>query len=186
MRFFNYAIIVLCLFCFSTVFAEESSSEIISTLDLLVDDENISHTNQNEQNLLHLAVWSKDMAVIRYIADRAPSLITGRDEDGDTPFLYSCIIGDMEIMEFLLSTKQVDINESNNKKNTCLHFLADNLHLSLIPTMVEKGADPSLQDVGGELPSHILLMNLQKRGMFNFLAPEPERVESVLNSLERA
>ncbi|MDE0151622.1 MAG: hypothetical protein OXK80_03880 [Bdellovibrionales bacterium] len=56
MKIFNY--LILCLFYFSSaVFAVEDSSEIISTLDLLVDDESILHTNQMEQNLLHLAVW---------------------------------------------------------------------------------------------------------------------------------
>lgn len=91
----------------------------------------------------------------------------------------------MEIAELLLSTEQVDINESNNDGFTCLHFLADNLHLNMIPSIVAKGADPSLPDEDGDLPAHVLLRNLQMKGMFHFSAPEPEEVESAFNSLNR-
>jgi len=171
--------IILCLFCFSSYVL--ASDEFAETLDLLVDDEIILHTNQKGQNLLHFAVWSRDMATVRFIVEKAPALVRGRDVDGDTPFLYSCMVGSIEIAEFLLSTKQVDINESNNNKATCLHFLANGLHLDIIPSMVEKGADPSLSDGDGDLPAHILLMKLQSRGLFQFY--DPEAIDSARKSL---
>lgn len=162
------------------------SDELFMTLNALIDDENILHTNEKKQNLMHLAVWLQEMPLVRYLVERAPSLIQGRDEDGDTPFLYACMIGNMELMNYFLSFKKpvVDINEANSKKRTCLHFLADKLHLNEIQAIREKGADPNKPDADGNLPAHILLMRLQNIGiMNNFMNPDSDEINSALRSL---
>ena len=178
--------IILLLLCWASVMARavEDSNEVTIALDALINDEVILHTNQREQNLLHLAVLAEDMTAVRYLANKAPSLIQGRDEDGDTPFLYSCISGNMEVAEFLLSKEGfVDINESNNNEFTCLHFLAVGLHLTHIPVMVEKGADPTLPDLDGDLPVHMLLIGLQMGEINSFMdTTEVEAALGVLNN----
>lgn len=184
MKTFNQAIILFLLFCFSlNVLGVDYSSEVVQVLDSLVDDESILHTNQQKHNLLHLAVITEDMDTIQYLSDKAPSLVKGRDEDGDTPFLYSCMVGNMEIADFLLSKDGVDIDESNNNKETCLHFLAFRLHLDHIRTMRAKGADPSIPDVDGDLPAHILLMRLQLAGILSGSVIDPDDIEAALESL---
>ena len=186
MKTFNQAIILLLLFCFSiAVWGEfiEDSNTVLQTLDQLVDDEGILYINQQEQNLLHLAVWTKDLAIVQYIYNKEPSLLKGKDEDGDSPFLYSCIIGNEEISNFFLE-KGADIDETNNSLYTCLHYSVNNMHLSHVQAMCAKGADPTKQDENGDTPAHKLLENLEDIGRFLYdTIVEPDKIEQTMNAL---
>ncbi len=186
MKVFN-KLIIACVLCFSAVFAsaqlaQKDFSKIISALDtLLTDDSDSLIKNRKKENLLHLAVWVEDMETIQWLVDKAPILLKGRDKDGDTPFLLSCLRGNMEIAHFFLSYEEfVDINETNKKKTSCLHYLASHLHLKGITSMVQKGADPALKDQDGDTPAHILLIRLQQIADYS---RTPEDIGAVLDSL---
>ena len=48
---------------------------------------------------------------------------------GDTPWLSACAKGDMEIMNYLLDEKEVDVNSVNEQDGwTCLHYLSARQH----------------------------------------------------------
>ncbi len=169
MRMFNQVIILSLLFCFSTITLGatqmedseiEFSEEIFNTLNSLLDEEVIHATNHQQQNLLHLAVFTKDLNLIKDVYNRAPSLLKGKDEDGDSPFLYSCIVGSEEISIFFLEEGEADINETNNSLYTCLHYSVGNLNLKHARAMRAKGADPTKQDEDGDTPAHILLQKV--------------------------
>uniref|UniRef100_W5MG46 Ankyrin repeat domain 22 n=2 Tax=Lepisosteus oculatus TaxID=7918 RepID=W5MG46_LEPOC len=58
------------------------------------------------------------------------------------------------LMQLLLSTT-VDINATDNKRNTALHYACQGKSSRVIPLLLEKHADPSIKNNDGETPLDI-------------------------------
>ena len=94
---------------------------------------------------------------IKTLIDRGVDLKTP-NLSGVTPFLAACSEGNMEIMEYFLDEKEVDVNSANEQDgNTCLHYLAAGKYKDQIRKMINRGADHKKANDSGQLPAHILL-----------------------------
>jgi ankyrin repeat protein len=99
-------------------------------------------------------------ALIDQRADKAarilaadPTLVTARDEEGDTALHIAAALNDTEVVTLLLG-KGADIQARNNDGDTPLHRAADNGHVEVAQLLLERGARLDAANTVGETPLH--------------------------------
>lgn len=78
-----------------------------------------------------------------------------KDSSVKTEFLRSCMYADSEKHLHLLGSA-MDVNESGNNGNTCLHLLAYGGWWNQMRTIQENGGDITLENDNGDTPGDIL------------------------------
>ena len=147
MKVFNQIIILCLLCCFSIqILGQDDSPQDLS----IIPNSDPSKFNENSRDIIIPHSYEPAMKSI-------PRYPTDVDENGNTAFLKSCIDGNAEKYLFVVGSL-VEVNESNNHRDTCLHLLAYGGHLAQILTVKEKGGDLTLKNDDGDTPFDILHM----------------------------
>lgn len=119
---------------------------------------NINVTNENQQNLLHIATQNGNFKLTKFICEHKQytNKINLQDKDGNTalhcfvknkitcaPLLRVPIYWDTHIenivksIEYLVHSKKGDLTVKNNYQQTVLHFAAANNVLNIVKLVVE-------------------------------------------------
>lgn len=99
------------------------------------------------------AVKNNDLAKVKVLIEKEPSLLGKKDDASNTPLHQAAISGTFEITEYLLF-KGADINSENSKSNSPLHESLINGKNEIAKILIEKGADVQKQNLEGKTPLH--------------------------------
>jgi len=110
-------------------------------------------TNSN-QSLLHLAAKFMSPACGILIDKGGPSLLTARDQDGNTPLHKAVIFGHWPMLVGLIrkfttpeyGAPSNEINKQNYSGNTPLHLAVQFDHPDIVTLLVENGADMTIEN----------------------------------------
>ncbi len=152
MKIHNQIIALFLLCCFSTqILGQDDFSQDLP----IISNSNPSKFNENYGDIIIPYSYEPAGELIpQHITYNYP---TGVDRNGNTAFLQSCINGNAEKYLFVVGSL-VDVNESNNHHDTCLHLLAYGGHFAQMLTIREKGGDLALENDDGSTPFDILRM----------------------------
>ncbi|KAK6744470.1 hypothetical protein RB195_011277 [Necator americanus] len=75
-------------------------------------------------------------------------------EMGWTPLMIAASAGRVEVVRYLLSLPQVDVNHRNNNLQTALHYAASRNHAEITHLLLEAGSDVNAADKFGATPLH--------------------------------
>jgi len=154
-------------FAFSYEFCEEvkRNMKIGETLLVSCDDacslcDQVTYLGGNQCNLRERSINSeKEVGECKALrqeknteGERYP---VEKNRDGRTAFLQSCLGANSEKYLHLLES-YIDVNESDNGGNTCLHLLAYGGWWNQMLTIQKNGGDVTLENNNGETPRDIL------------------------------
>ncbi|XP_058684608.1 histone-lysine N-methyltransferase EHMT2-like isoform X1 [Poecile atricapillus] len=75
-----------------------------------------------------------------------PLSMTSQEEDGSTCLHHAAKNGNLEMVELLLGTGQVDVNAQDNGGCTPIIWAAEHKHIEVIRRLLTRGADVTLTD----------------------------------------
>ena len=145
--------------------------EDVRMIQLLIDKgANIDEVNDDQLSCLGILIYKGVKgglnARIVYLTETFNPDIQMKDKDGDTPFLLSCFRGNMEIIEYFLDEKGIDINQQNNIDNTCLHYLAIGGFEEQIQQLTNRDIPPNqkMTNLDGHTPADLLSIRQNLEG----------------------
>lgn len=102
---------------------------------------------------LHLAAWSGQTEVVRYLcSNKADIRATAMDDMGAIHFASQK--GHLEVVR-LLASSGVSVQVSNRKGFTPLHYAVKESHMELIKYLIKKGSCLTSKNKAGEIPSDL-------------------------------
>lgn len=94
---------------------------------------------------------------VRDFVTADPSVISDRDELGETPLCMVASSGPVSLIMFLLDHGS-DVNETGYSGVTPLAAACHSGKFEAAKVLLERGADPNIADDGGETPLHHIIM----------------------------
>lgn len=93
--------------------------------------------------------------IVKLLVENSNSqCINAKNIDGQTPLMLSCSYYRLDIVRYLLSTGQCDVNALDNKKSSALMYATNSSSIylckDLIQLLIENGADINHHDNDGE------------------------------------
>ncbi|MBA0624545.1 hypothetical protein Godav_009888 [Gossypium davidsonii] len=122
--------------------AEKGDSSIFQSLSQDHLTKSLKLRNEDARSLLHVAVSSAHPEVVKLLSAAADeSVVNGIDEEGWAPIHSAASIGNLEIMEILLS-KGANVNVKNDGGRTALHYAASKGWLKIAELLISHGCTP--------------------------------------------
>ncbi|MCP4355483.1 MAG: hypothetical protein GY793_07610 [Proteobacteria bacterium] len=126
---------------------------------------NLMFVDNSGWSALHYAIDRKDLKSVFLLIKNAPGLLNYKNKNGNTPLLltldkaYKNKDKELLVLAGMLLKKEKYLNITNAVGNTALHFstLLNNYKLTKI--ILEKGANPNLENVKGWRPIDIAVKN---------------------------
>lgn len=119
---------------------------------------------EGENNIFHYsAIYNQTFPIIFYYEKiqkyfKDCFIIDIPNQNGITPFLYSCIKGNKNAMDLLLDLGS-NIDSKDNDGNSCLHYAVSSRNLKIIKKLLIKGANKYYKNNKGLLPIDIAIQN---------------------------
>ncbi|CAB3379972.1 Hypothetical predicted protein [Cloeon dipterum] len=89
--------------------------------------------------------------IVRWIVEHIDdTVLNAKNASGDTPLLLACKFGFWRVAEMLL-TRNVEVNVSNMKGKTAMHYAVERRNLFLVKLMHENGGREVRQALGSQL-----------------------------------
>lgn len=128
---------------------------------------------------IHQAALMGDLAKIRTLATKDPSVVNKRDENGLTP-LFWCVYADQPEAASLLLDLNASIDATDNSRESALHVAVALGTTEMVRLLVSRGAELSLKDGNGCTPA-MIAERLKKPDVLDALlglkpAPVPDPV----------
>ncbi|MBA0721475.1 hypothetical protein Golax_009016 [Gossypium laxum] len=122
--------------------AEKGDSSIFKSLSQDHLTKSLKLRNEDARSLLHVVVSSAHPEVVKLLSAAADeSVVNGIDEEGWAPIHSAASIGNLEIMEILLS-KGANVNVKNDGGRTALHYAASKGWLKIAELLISHGCTP--------------------------------------------
>lgn len=104
---------------------------------------NVNENDTNEDTLLHIACQHQSMDLVQYLLEHNIN-VNGKNKDGgNTPLTYSSDrYFNVEILEILLKTKSIDINNVDKNQNSLLIMAIEMGNVTVI-NLIKKYCDNS-------------------------------------------
>ncbi|KAK8647505.1 hypothetical protein V6N13_121240 [Hibiscus sabdariffa] len=132
--------------------AETGESSIFKSLSEEHLSKSLKLRNEDGRSLLHVAVSSARPEVVKVLsASVDESVVNSTDEEGWGPIHSAASIGNLEIMEILLS-KGANVNVKNDGGRTALHYAASKGWLKIAELLISHGAEVDATDRTGQTP----------------------------------
>ncbi|PPE01924.1 hypothetical protein GOBAR_DD01064 [Gossypium barbadense] len=126
--------------------AEKGDSSIFKPLSEDQITKSLKLRNEDARSLLHVAVSSAHPEVVKLLSAAADeSVVNGIDEEGWAPIHSAASIGNLEIMEILLS-KGANVNVKNDGGRIALHYAASKGWLKIAELLISHGAKINSKD----------------------------------------
>ena len=140
----------------------ERTQESLALINLAPDPDWLNMKNTLFQTPLHLAVVTRQPAVVRRLICAGANVLI-QDHMGNTPLHCACILGYDEVVHHFLIPVHYDETRQNSYKipfqrlpqvssirnfegDTCLHVAAQRGHLRIVGMLLDTDADPNIGD----------------------------------------
>jgi len=126
---------------------------------------NLMFVDHNGWSALHYAIENKDIKTIFLLIKEAPALLNYKNKIGNTPLLltldkaYKDKDKELVVLAKMLLQKEKYLNVTNAVGNTALHFSTLSNDYELTKLILEKGANPNIENVKGWRPIDIAVKN---------------------------
>ncbi|KAF3533194.1 hypothetical protein DY000_02043899 [Brassica cretica] len=128
----------------------------------------------HNNNLLHIAAKHQRLDFAAAILDLRPSLLLGENNNGDTPIHVAASVGSFQVLQLLLSSANLDIENrgitkqllrtTNTQNDTALHVALKSGHVDFSKLLVEQ--DTGLLDMANNNNESPLYLAIE-RGLFD-------------------
>ena len=156
----------------------------VNIVRYLVTDEQCSLRvqNANLQTPLHVACYQNSLSIIKiFLEMRCSTNIpntkgeTAQDiplnEDGDRLLHIACQWGDVDIIRYLITDENCDVNIQNMCKNTPLHTAAKHCQNDSVTQLLScVKCDPNIQNTNGDTPLHTAVEHCQNDSITQLLS----------------
>jgi ankyrin repeat protein len=158
-------------------------AKVEKLIDEILKDENfdINSRNQNGHTVLFSAIVANSVNGVRRVLERGADP-TIQDEDGDTPIHLAVMYDtDLEILNLLLESGKVDINETTPEHgHTALHkaIMKSKVVLSHVATALfllsKEAINPNVADIDGVTPLHMAAKYVKDMNLIDILLNHPD------------
>jgi hypothetical protein len=93
---------------------------------------------------IHEAAKRGDLAKVRSLVDRDPSLVAAKDKGGETPLHWAAFSGNVDLVRFLLD-KGAEIDATSGRGLTPLAYTAVQGRIQAAGLLIERGADVNVR-----------------------------------------
>uniref|UniRef100_A0A915Q0W2 Protein kinase domain-containing protein n=1 Tax=Setaria digitata TaxID=48799 RepID=A0A915Q0W2_9BILA len=115
---------------------------------------NLNIANRMGETAMHVAAGAGQFDIVHYLHMKGAAL-DACDRRGDTPLFWAARNGHGNIVGYLTAEENVNVNAINKSKESVLHVATRYAQLESALLLLERGADPSLQDEHKETALHI-------------------------------
>ncbi|XP_065860533.1 uncharacterized protein [Euphorbia lathyris] len=138
----------------------------------------LSLQNEDARSLLHVAVSSSHLQVVKALldVDESKNVVNSKDEEGWAPLHSAASIGNQEVVDLLL-TRGADVNAKNDGGRTALHYAASKGWLDVAELLISHGANLNTKDKVGCTPLH-RAASTGKSALCEFLIEEGAEVDA--------
>jgi cytohesin len=148
--------------------------------------DNINGRDQNGKTLLLVAIRTNNVNAVKLLLERGADP-TIRDEasrlQGFTPFHMAVWYdSDFEILNLLLESGKVDINETTEYGQTALHMAIRESNTATAEFLLSKGANPNVADKRGDTPLHWAARNAKDMDIVELLVNHKDVDVNYLNN----
>lgn len=125
----------------------------------------------NGYNILHQALYSRNIDIIKYIIDQDIS-INNVSNSGESPLHIVTNLQLIDILDYILQKKNINVNIAEfDSELTPLHYALNLNNLYISTQLIKHGAGINMQDVYGQMSLHICVLN-RNREIFDVLIKE--------------
>lgn len=126
----------------------------LECIKLLLPLSNLSAIDDRKDSIVHMAVKTRNFDIIKLIIQNAPNL-NAKNLYGETCLHVACRLSLYETVKFLM-TQKIDIDcQEYEIYSTALHMACFSGNDNIVKLLLEKNADPNMQDITGATPLHI-------------------------------
>jgi ankyrin repeat protein len=114
----------------------------------------LNYFDDSNRNAVHWAAVGGCLSIIELIASRDPKILTLSDDSGWNLLMLASSAGRIEVVRYLLSSVDSDVNHKNKNGQTPLHYAASKNHPAIVKLLLENNADINAQDNLRATPLH--------------------------------
>lgn len=137
--------------------------DLRETLNIDINEDDVSEFGQNGRNYLHLAASGRHPAILTALISKGAD-VSKRDRYGATPLHYACQLGSPEVVKQLLAAGELNIDAPDeDRKTPLMYFLASGgwrtatdprQNLEICRGLLGRGASINHRDNFGNTPIH--------------------------------
>ncbi len=128
----------------------------VDVLDRLLSATNLNLRDNQNATLLHAACHSGNLPVVEYLFGRELSL-TAITNGNETLIHYAVASGNAALLQWLIDSKQIDINAKDTFGETALHRATQQNNRDVVELLVRNGADITIQNNDGKRASELAI-----------------------------
>ncbi len=125
--------------------------------DLTVKEfETLTHRVPNLPLQGHFAVYSGQLELVEFLAQKAPESMEEKDRTGKTPAHYAASSGQLDVLEILNAKVPKSMKVKSSYKKTPAHYAASSGQLEVVQLLAEKTPKSmKAKDKHGNTPAHL-------------------------------
>uniref|UniRef100_A0AC34FJ21 26S proteasome non-ATPase regulatory subunit 10 n=1 Tax=Panagrolaimus sp. ES5 TaxID=591445 RepID=A0AC34FJ21_9BILA len=113
-----------------------------------------NHVDDSGRTAVHWAAVGGCLSILELIASRDPHVLTVSDDAGWNLIMLASSAGRDQVVKYLLSSVDSDVNHKNKNGQTPLHYAASKNHPNIVKLLIENNADLNQTDKLGAAPLH--------------------------------
>lgn len=117
----------------------------------------ITLSNLHSQNNIFDVCRNGNVEDIKILYKQNPDIINKKNDAGYSPLILACYHNNEEIAKFLINNIK-DVNESSDYGTPLMAAVVKG-HITIIELLLEKNADPNIQDIKGTTALHYASMS---------------------------
>jgi ankyrin repeat protein len=126
----------------------------VDVLGKLLSPTNLSLKDNHDATLLHAACHSGNLPALEHLFGRGLSL-TALTKSNETLIHKAVSFGNTGLIQWLIDTKQIDINAKNQSGDTALHCATRHNNREMVELLTRNGVDFTIQNNDGQRASEI-------------------------------
>jgi len=131
-----------------------NSDVTVDAFDKLLSATNLNLKDSQDATLLHAACHSGNLPAIEHLFGRGLSL-TALTNSNETLIHYAVSSGNVGLIQWLIDTKQIDINAKDQSGETALHRATRQNNREVVELLARNGADLTIKNNEGLRASEI-------------------------------